>query len=63
MDQLWACDDMHEVVNFIEGLDLPQDRRDAQSLVWMAQVDTLEEEGGLDAHKGTYKRFIRSIGG
>lgn len=63
MDHLWACNDMNEVANFIESLDDPQDQRDSWSLVWIAQVDTLEQEGGLDALQGTYNSIIDRVRG
>ena len=63
MDHLWACQDMNEVANFIESLDDPQDQRDSWSLVWIAQVDTLEQEGGLDALQGTYNSIIDRVRG
>ena len=63
MDHLWACQDMDEVLSFIESLKDPQDQRDCHSLVWIAQVDTLEEEGGLNALQGTYNSIIRRVRG
>lgn len=51
MDCLWELDSLQEVQEFIDNLDW-EDRIDALSLVWIASQLSLEQEGGLNAHKG-----------
>jgi hypothetical protein len=48
MDMLWSCNTLEQAQALIQALPSKQDMFDAQSLVEIAMMETLEEEGGLD---------------
>ena len=48
MDMLWSCNTLEQAQALIKALPSKQDMFDAQSLVEIAMMETLEEEGGLD---------------
>lgn len=50
MDVLWRCDSLESAELIVRGLPTHRDRCDAESLMHMAFVDTLELEGALDEH-------------
>lgn len=47
MDLLWNCQDLEQITLFIKSLPTEQDRIDARSLVWIATVESLEQELGI----------------
>jgi hypothetical protein len=48
MDLLWTCRDLDQVNTFIKALPTVADQYDALSLVNIATLESLEEEGGID---------------
>lgn len=48
MDLLWGCSSLDQVKTLINALPSEQDQRDARSLVLIATMESLEEEGVLD---------------
>lgn len=49
-DLLWSCASIEQVHDLIQALPTRQDQYDAASLVRVLAWETLESEGGLDAH-------------
>ena len=50
MDLLWNCMTHEDVNTLIQALPI-EDVRDARSLVWVATVESLEQELGLQEYK------------
>lgn len=51
MDILWACSSMAQAELFIKSMPTRKDRCDAHSLMNIAVLETLEQEGTLDAYE------------
>ena len=51
MDILWACTSIEQAELFIRSMPTHKDRADAHSLMSIAVLETLEQEGALDAHE------------
>jgi hypothetical protein len=51
MDILWACTSIEQAQLFIKSMPTHKDRADAHSLMQIAVLETLEQEGTLDAHE------------
>jgi hypothetical protein len=58
MDLLWQCNTVEQVQTLIKALPTKADQRDALSLVQIATMEGLEEEGGLDEYKDAAKAAI-----
>ena len=58
MDLLWSCSSIDQVELLIAAMPTEQDRNDAQGLVVIATVETLEQELGLDAYEDIAKAAI-----
>ena len=61
MDSIWELESLEDVHEFIQGLTNEQDRIDTHGLVWIATMEVLEQEGGLDAVQGTYNALIARV--
>lgn len=48
MDILWACTSIEQAQLFIRSMPTPKDRADANSLMQIAVLETLEQEGRLE---------------
>ena len=57
MNEMWALERLDEVHSYIEDLDDEQDRFDALSLVEIATLESLEEDGAIKV----YEDLARSI--
>ena len=55
MDVLWMCDSLEQAELVVQSLSQHRDRCDAQSLMHIALVETLEQEGALDEHSEAAK--------
>ena len=51
MDVLWACNSLEQARMVVQSLSLHRDRCDAESLMHIALVESLEQEGALDEYK------------
>jgi hypothetical protein len=51
MDLLWTCKDLDQVNTFIKALPTVADQYDALSLVNIATLESLEEDGVLEQFK------------
>lgn len=51
MDILWACTSIEQAELFIKSMPTRKDRCDAHSLMNIAVLETLEQEGSLDAYE------------
>ena len=51
MDILWACTSMAQAELFIKSMPTRKDRCDAHTLMNIAVLETLEQEGSLDAYE------------
>jgi hypothetical protein len=58
MDLLWQCDTVEQVQTLIKALPTQADQRDALSLVQIATMEGLEEEGLLDQYEDAAKAAI-----
>ncbi len=47
MDLLWGCENLEQIQELIAALPTRQDQLDARSLVWVATVESLEQELGI----------------
>jgi hypothetical protein len=50
MDILWACNSIEQAELFIRSMPTDKDRADANSLMQIAIMETLEQEGRLDLY-------------
>ena len=60
MDVLWMCDSLEQAELVVQSLSQHRDRCDAQSLMHIALVETLEQEGALDEYKDAAALCISS---
>ena len=60
MDILWTIQSIEEVRSFISSLPSHRDRCDATSMMQIAVVDTLEQEGALDEYAKAASYLIHS---
>ena len=51
MDVLWLCDTLEQAQLVVNSLSQHRDRCDAQSLMHIALVESLEQDGALDEYK------------
>jgi len=51
MDVLWMCDTLEQANTVVDSLSQHKDRCDARSLMHIALVESLEQEGALDEYK------------
>jgi len=51
METLWQCDSLEQAQALVNSLSSHKDRCDAQSLMEIALVESLEQEGALDEYK------------
>jgi len=51
MDILWACSSIEQAELFIRSMPTRRDRCDAHTLMNIAVLETLEQEGALDAYE------------
>ena len=51
MDVLWMCDSLEQANTVVDSLSQHKDRCDARSLMHIALVESLEQEGALDEYK------------
>jgi hypothetical protein len=51
MDVLWMCDSLEQANLVVDSLAQHKDRCDARSLMHIALVESLEQEGALDEYK------------
>jgi hypothetical protein len=58
MDLLWSCQSLEQVQTLIQALPLKQDMQDAQSLVTIAMMESLEEDGELDHWEGAAREAV-----
>lgn len=50
METLWQCDSLEQAQALVNSLALHKDRCDARSLMQIALVESLEQEGALDEY-------------
>ena len=60
MDVLWMCDSLEQAELVVQSLSQHRDRCDAQSLMHIALVETLEQEGALDEHSEAAEVAVRN---
>jgi thioredoxin-like negative regulator of GroEL len=60
MDMLWSCQTLEQAQQLIRSLPTKQDAQDAQSLVAIATMESLEEDGYLDQFEAAANEAIRS---
>jgi hypothetical protein len=58
MDILWACTSIEQAELFIRSMPTHKDRADAHTLMNIAVLETLEQEGALDAYEQAARRAI-----
>jgi hypothetical protein len=63
MDLLWGCDSLEQVQTLISALPSSRDQRDAGSLVLIATLESMEQEGQLEEHLAAAKEIIDAAQG
>jgi len=58
MELMWQCQTMEQLQTLIKALPTQADQQDAVSLVQIATMEGLEEEGRLDEYKDAAKAAI-----
>ena len=58
MDILWACTSIEQAELFIRSMPTHKDRADAHTLMNIAVLETLEQEGALDAYEQAARTAI-----
>ena len=60
MEVLWQCDSLEQAQSLVKSLSSHKDRCDAQSLMEIALVESLEQEGALDEYAEAAEAAVRN---